>query len=86
MVFSRCVKTIGLKCLSPLLTREPVQCNQDMELGILQNIHQLFSNTAGHCLAVEENKKMVFVVCAADWYGGHLVGRFAFYSLSPFIF
>ena len=39
MVFSRCVKTIGLKCLSPLLTREPVQWNQDMELGILQNIN-----------------------------------------------
>ena len=58
MVFSRCVKTIGLKCLSPLLTREPVQWNQDMELGILQN--QLFSNTAEGIAKQTHNFDFVF--------------------------
>ena len=65
MVFSRCVKTIGLKCLSPLLTREPVQWNQDMELWILQNTHQLFSNTAEGIAKQTHNLDVVFAFLKA---------------------
>ena len=65
----------------PLLTRERVFWNAHQLLSHVLKSFRGYSNSESLCWSVYKS-----LMCMEVWYGSHLPGCFAFYSLSPFKF